>query len=150
MDFQKTKSFLVGGWRVTPDEDTVTRDGHTERLEPLAMQVLVHLASRAGEVVSRDELEQAVWKGGVVSYDSVTSTVIKLRKALGDNARKPSYIATIPKRGYQLVAPVSPVLDEQQAADQTEGPALSGLPRKHRATLLFAVLAAVAGDVFTD
>ncbi len=148
MDFQQAKSFLVGGWRVKPDEDTVTRDGHTERLEPLAMQVLVHLASRAGEVVSRDELEQAVWKGGVVSYDSVTSTVIKLRKALGDNARKPSYIATIPKRGYQLVAPVSPVLDEQQAVDQTEDPALSGLPRKRRATLLFAVLAAVAALVW--
>ncbi len=115
MDTQDAKSFDVGGWRVTPDEDTVRRDGRSERLEPLAMQALVYLASRAGQVVSRSDLEEAVWKGGMVSYDSVTSTVIKLRKALGDDARNPSYIATIPKRGYQLIAPVSPVADQDAA-----------------------------------
>ena len=106
MDSREEKRFFVGSWLVTPNEDIVSRDDRTERLEPLAMQVLVHLASRAGEVVSRSELEQAVWKGAVVSYDSVTSTVKKLRKALGDNPRNPRYIATIPKRGYQLVAPL--------------------------------------------
>jgi len=121
MGIRDTTSFDIGGWRVTPEEDTVSRDGHLERLEPLAMQVLVYLASRAGEVVSRSDLEEAVWKGGVVSYDSVTSTVIKLRKALGDDARRPSYIATIPKRGYQLIAPVSSI-GEQEAATRTQTP----------------------------
>lgn len=70
MHIRDAKIFYVGDWRVTPDEDTVSRDGHAERLEPLAMQVLVYLASRSGEVVSRSDLEQTVWKGGVVSHDS--------------------------------------------------------------------------------
>jgi len=121
MGIGDAKSFEVGGWRVTPDEHTLSRDGRRERLEPLAMRVLVYLAARAGEVVSRSEPEEAVWKGGVVSYDAVTSTVIKLRKALGDDARRPAYIATIPKRGYQLIAPVS-AAGEQEAATPVQVP----------------------------
>jgi TolB-like protein/DNA-binding winged helix-turn-helix (wHTH) protein len=115
MDIRDQKRFYVGDWLVTPDEDTVRRDSHTERLEPLAMQVLVYLASRAGEVVPRSDLEEVVWKGGVVSYDAVTSTVIKLRKALGDSARNSIYIVTVPKRGYQLIAPVRAVHENPQS-----------------------------------
>jgi TolB-like protein len=76
------------------------------------MEVLVYLAQRQGEVVTREELEQHVWRGALVGYDAVTNTVIKLRKALGDDAREPGIVATIPKRGYRLVAPVR-YLDEQ-------------------------------------
>ena len=117
MDIREQNSFFVGEWCVTPDQDVITRDGRTEHLEPLAMQVLIYLASRAGEVVPRSDLEQAVWKGAVVSYDSVTSTVIKLRKALGDDARNPSYIATIPKRGYRLIARVHTATDVPPARE---------------------------------
>lgn len=79
-------------------KSALSRDGKTVRLEPKAIEVLVYLASRPGEVVSRDDLERIVWHGAIVGYDAVTSTVIKLRKALGDSAREPRYIATIPKR----------------------------------------------------
>ena len=129
------KFFYVGDWRVTPDEDTLSRDGRSERLEPLAMQVLVHLARHAGDVVSRAELEEGVWHGAVVSYDSVTGTVIKLRKALGDNARRPQYIATIPKRGYQLIAPVS-FGDAPVAVDATQDTADAGKRRRLAAILM--------------
>jgi DNA-binding winged helix-turn-helix (wHTH) protein len=47
------------------------------------MQVLVHLAERQGQVVSRQELEQLVWTGTVVGYEAVTNAVIKLGKARG-------------------------------------------------------------------
>jgi TolB-like protein/DNA-binding winged helix-turn-helix (wHTH) protein len=150
MDIREAKSFDVGGWRVTPDEDVVSRDGRSERLEPLAMQVLVYLASRAGEVVSRSDLEEAVWKGGVVSYDSVTSTVIKLRKALGDDARKPSYITTIPKRGYQLIAPVSLVVDEpsaQAASAESVAPVPSARADRRKVATLVAVLITAAAAI---
>jgi TolB-like protein/DNA-binding winged helix-turn-helix (wHTH) protein/Tfp pilus assembly protein PilF len=73
-------------------------------------EVLVHLAQRAGQVVSRDELLSAVWPGVVVGDDALTQAVIKLRKALGDDARRPEYIETLAKRGYRLIAPVSPRL----------------------------------------
>lgn len=77
------------------------------RLEPKAIEVLAYLASRPGEVVSRDDPEKAVWRGAIVGYDAVTNTVIKLRKALGDNAREPRFILTVPKQGYQLIAAVT-------------------------------------------
>jgi len=150
MDIREAKSFDVGGWRVTPDEDVVSRDGRSERLEPLAMQVLVYLASRAGEVVSRADLEEVVWKGGVVSYDSVTSTVIKLRKALGDDARKPTYITTIPKRGYQLIAPVSLVADEppaQAASPESVAPVPSASADRRKVATLVVVLITAAAAI---
>jgi TolB-like protein/Tfp pilus assembly protein PilF len=58
--------------------------------------------------VSRHDLEANVWTGMIVTDDAVTNTVIKLRKALGDDARDPNYIETIAKTGYRLIAEVSP------------------------------------------
>ena len=137
--------FLVGDWQVSPQEGVLSRDGKTERLEPKAIEVLVYLASRPGEVVSRDDLERIVWHGAIVGYDAVTSTVIKLRKALGDSAREPRYIATIPKRGYQLIASV-----EHPAAEQVASRTVTGDPATRvistasgRSVLPRSVLAAV-------
>jgi DNA-binding winged helix-turn-helix (wHTH) protein/TolB-like protein/cytochrome c-type biogenesis protein CcmH/NrfG len=97
----------IGGWSVEPALNQISSAVRTVKLEPKAMSVLVHLADRAGQVVSRDALLAAAWPGLVVGDDSLTQVVIKLRKALGDVARKPTYIQTISKRGYRLVAPVS-------------------------------------------
>ena len=99
--------FIIDGWRVTPAEGMLQRADDTVRLEPKVMEVLVYFASRPGEVISREELERDVWRGALVGYDAVTATIIKLRKALQDNAKKPRFIATIPKRGYQLIAAVN-------------------------------------------
>jgi TolB-like protein/DNA-binding winged helix-turn-helix (wHTH) protein len=107
MPISEERSFSIADWRVFLDEDSITRGEQRVRLESMAMNLLVYLASRSGEVVSRADIEKEVWRGGIVGYDAVTSTVIKLRKALGDNAKQPSYIATVPKRGYQLIAPVT-------------------------------------------
>jgi TolB-like protein/cytochrome c-type biogenesis protein CcmH/NrfG len=78
------------------------------------MDVMVYFAGRAGEVVSREELERDVWHGALVGYDAVTKTVNKLRHALGDDPRKPRYIQTVPKRGYRFVA-------EAERPDPLEG-----------------------------
>jgi len=96
----------VGDWTVDPPLNQLSAPGKTVKLEPKAMAVLVHLAQRPGEVVSREALLAAVWPGVVVSDDAVTQVIIKLRKALGDSAETPAYIQTISKRGYRLVAPV--------------------------------------------
>ncbi len=82
------------------------------------MDVLVYLASRRGDVVSRADLELQVWHGAVVGYDAVTNTVIKLRKALEDDPHEPSYIETVPKRGYRLVAQI-----DSAASAEIRGPA---------------------------
>jgi DNA-binding winged helix-turn-helix (wHTH) protein len=142
------ENFDVGGWRVSPEEGTVSRDGRSERLEPLAMKVLVYLASRAGEPVSRAELEREVWRGMAVGHDAVTSTVTKLRRALRDDARNPRYIATVPKRGYRLTAPVSAEPVAQQShrakAERSAPQHAAGLSDRAKVTLLLLILAAIA------
>jgi len=108
---QGLKSFYINDWQVSPLEGLLTRGSETARLEPKAMEVLVYLATRPGEVITREELERDVWHGALIGYEAVTSTIIKLRKALQDNARQPQYIATIPKRGYQLIASITYIDD---------------------------------------
>lgn len=99
-------SFFVGDWLIDPSAGQIAQGGRVAKLEPKVMEVLSYLAQRQGELVTREDLERDVWKGALVGYDSITTAVIKLRKALNDNARQPRYIATIPKRGYRLIAAV--------------------------------------------
>lgn len=96
----------VGDWAVDPALNQLSAAGKTVKLEPKAMAVLMYLAVRPGQVVSREVLLSAVWSGVVVSDDSLTQVVIKLRKALGDVPEKPAYIQTISKGGYRLIASV--------------------------------------------
>lgn len=112
MENLNQKGFIIGDWKVSPAEGVLSRGDEMVHLEPKVMEVLVYLASRQGEVITREELERDVWRGALVGYDAVTATVIKLRKALKDNAKQPRLIVTIPKRGYQLIAPVTELTDE--------------------------------------
>ena len=87
---QSRAALQIGEWRVAPDLNQITRGDETVHLEPKAMEVLLHLASRPGEVASRDELLAAVWPGVIVGDNALTQVVIKLRKALGDTPREPA------------------------------------------------------------
>jgi DNA-binding winged helix-turn-helix (wHTH) protein len=104
--FDRRRSIDIGEWRVDLAANRISRNGEEVHLEPKAMDVLLLLAGRAGEVLSREELLATVWSGSVVGDDTLTQAVIKLRKALGDDSRSPAYIETISKRGYRLIAEV--------------------------------------------
>ena len=94
-----TERLQVGDWTVEPALNQLSAAGKTVKLEPKAMAVLVYLADRPGQVVSREALLSAVWSGVVVSDDSLTQVVIKLRKALGDTPETPaaaSRVAAMP------------------------------------------------------
>ncbi len=80
------------------------------------MRLLLYLAQRAGDVVSIDELLKEVWSGVIVTSDSVYQAITSLRRVLGDDAKQPSYIATVPRRGYRLVAKVSASADRPAVA----------------------------------
>jgi TolB-like protein/DNA-binding winged helix-turn-helix (wHTH) protein/cytochrome c-type biogenesis protein CcmH/NrfG len=125
--------FTVGEWRVDQRANELTRDGETVKLEPKAMQVLCFLASRQGSVVSREELEIEAWSRMVVTQDAVTNAIIKVRKALGDEARHPRYIETVSKSGYRLIAEVG------RGAPETPVP-LSATWWKRRRLLLALLL----------
>ncbi|MDH5600921.1 MAG: winged helix-turn-helix domain-containing protein [Gammaproteobacteria bacterium] len=120
MKHSESNLLLNNEWRVSPTEGVLSRGNEIVHLEPKAMDVLIYFASRPGEVISREELERDVWSGAVVGYDAITNTVIKLRKALQDNARHPDYIATIPKKGYQLIASVTYPGDHESEIDTSK------------------------------
>ena len=101
--------FSVADWTVDPSTLRIQQGESEVRLEPKVMAVLQLLASRQGEVVSRQELEERVWAGTVVGYDAISNAIIKLRKAFGDDAQNASVIETIPKTGYRLIAEVHQV-----------------------------------------
>lgn len=103
----ETRSRLrIGEWFADRTTNELGRGADTVRIEPKAMEVLMALAARPGEVVSREALLAEVWPGVVVGDEALTQSIIKLRRALGDNPREPAYIETISKRGYRLIAPV--------------------------------------------
>ena len=77
-------------------------------LRPQASLALVLLVERAGRVVSREDLRQALWGQSAVDWDQGTNQVIKqIRRALGDDARAPRFVQTVPRRGYRFVAAVT-------------------------------------------
>jgi DNA-binding winged helix-turn-helix (wHTH) protein len=107
-------SFRIGEWRVEPRADRIVGPDKTTKIEPRVMQVLVYLADHAGEVVTRDEILQAVWEGTFVSDEVLTIAISKLRKAFGDDGNESAFIQTVPKKGYRLNASVSPVEELQE------------------------------------
>lgn len=137
----------IGPWAVNPAADELCRGQQRTHLEPKAMEVLLLLAARAGETVSRAALLDAVWPAVVVGDEVLTQSIIKLRKALGDNPRAPSYIETIPKRGYRLIARVTPA---SAAAAAMPMPAAKRRAQRALAlgTLVVLLLCLAAGSWF--
>src|SRR5580698_10869405 len=135
MDRSSVIPLRVGAWRVDPRAGQISRQGEVVRVEARTMKLLVCLAERAGEVVSVEELLDQVWSGVVVTPDSVYQAVASLRRLLGDDAKQPAYIATVPRLGYRMVAAVSPWVDDLRVEP----------PRgtRRRAWMLLAVGAAI-------
>ncbi len=106
----------VGEWSVEANANLIVRGAESVRLEPRVMNLLVFLATNAGEVISKDQIVDAVWDGAFISESALTRTIADLRKALGDDARNPRYLETISKRGYRLVAVVGHDADESVAS----------------------------------
>ncbi|MEJ2147322.1 MAG: protein kinase [Acidobacteriota bacterium] len=101
------RTFTVGEWRVRPPLNRIERGEEARHLEPRAMDLLVYLADHAGEVLSKDRLVRAVWPEAFVTDGAVTYSITRLRQLLGDDARDPRFIETIPRRGYRLIAEVT-------------------------------------------
>ena len=117
-----------GPFHIDQQRQQVYRSGTRLRLQGKVYQVLIVLLQKQGEVVSREELKQALWPADThVNYDAnVNTTVNKLRQALGESTDKPLYIETIPRKGYSFISTaefsVVPFPSEANSAD----PAKSG------------------------
>lgn len=103
------KGFQLGEVRVEPTNGRLMREDEVVDLEPKVMALLCLLAQTPGQALTRDEIFSRLWPDVTVNDDALGRTVWKLRQALGDDARAPRFVATVPKKGYRLLVEPSPV-----------------------------------------
>lgn len=107
--------FRLGPFEIRPDRNRIAGPEGESAVEPKAMAVLLELLSAEGRTVPREQLVRAVWPRGFVTDDVLNRCIGQLRQALGDDARSPRFIATVPKVGYRLVEPAVPCGDAGRA-----------------------------------
>jgi cholera toxin transcriptional activator len=106
-----TRGFRFGQWTVDVCSGELTRNRVRIRLQNQPFELLLLLLQRAGEVVTRDELERQLWPAGTfIDFEhGLNAAVKRLRAAIGDSAARPTYVQTLPRRGYRFIAPVEPI-----------------------------------------
>ncbi|MEZ5355713.1 MAG: alpha/beta fold hydrolase [Bryobacteraceae bacterium] len=92
-----------GEFHLHPRDRRLWRDHDEVLLTPKAMDVLIHLASRPGEVVTKEQLFESLWPGTFVSDHALTVQIREIRKALGDDPNHPRFIETRHRRGYRFL-----------------------------------------------
>jgi DNA-binding winged helix-turn-helix (wHTH) protein/tetratricopeptide (TPR) repeat protein len=98
---------LFDDFELRLDSGELLRAGSPVKLQPQPFKVLEVLASRSGEVVSREEIRQAVWGDAFVDFDASLNFCVKeIRRALGDSATAPTFVETVPRRGYRFLRSV--------------------------------------------
>src|SRR5262245_30409991 len=106
MGAETATTFRFGPYRLTPAERLLEREDCPLVIGARALELLIALVERAGEIVSRDELTDRVWPGLTVEASNLRVHIAGLRKALGEGADGARYIANVPGRGYCFVAPI--------------------------------------------
>ena len=100
--------FRFGQFEALVDAGQLFKQGREIRLQEQPFRLLVALLEREGRIVSRQELKETLWPNGLVEFDkSLDVAMAKLRQALGDDSSSPRFIATVPRRGYQFIAPLA-------------------------------------------
>lgn len=110
--------FYLGEWQVDATSNTLSLGKTRRTIEPKAMDVLLLLCQQQGDVVSADDIVAQCWPTNPVGDNPIHKTITQLRKALDDKASSPTFIETIRKRGYRIIAPVQFINDEQAQATQ--------------------------------
>jgi DNA-binding winged helix-turn-helix (wHTH) protein len=131
--------FRLAEWLVQPSLNRLSWDERVVQLEPKLMDVLVFLAENAGRVVSKNEITDAVWPEVFITESVITRSIAGLRRAFGDDVKSPSFIETISKRGYRLIAEV---IQPSATNEDRTGPRPSrppGSPGISRTTVPFVV-----------
>ena len=146
----------IGEWIVNPSLDTISKGSEIQKLEPRTMRLLLCLAGSADEVVSVDRLLNEVWTGVVVGSASVYQSISQLRKLLGDVDPVPTYIATVPRKGYRLIAQVKRIdppgpIEAEPAQESSDSSAPTQRPRRSAMAFVAAgivlITLAIAGTM---
>jgi TolB-like protein/DNA-binding winged helix-turn-helix (wHTH) protein/Tfp pilus assembly protein PilF len=108
--------YRFGEFTLDTDQRVLLRGGKPLPLTPKVFDTLLTLVENGGRIVEKDELMRRVWPDSFVEESNLTTNIKELRKALGDDARKPRYVETVARRGYRFIADVEEVLSEASAA----------------------------------
>ena len=100
----------------------LSRGNQLLSLPPKAVETLLVLVERAGQVVTRDELLERVWPGSFVEPNNLAQQVSMVRNALDDRGDRPRYVETVSRRGYRFVAPVT---RQDESAPERSAPPLT-------------------------
>ena len=141
MGFVFHNGYRFGPFVLNLDRMCLQRGKADIELRPKSFDVLRHLVSHAGRVVSKDELVATVWPNVIVNDDALSQCVRDIRKALGDDNE--TYIRTVPRRGYMFVADIEPlaVIGSKRA---TREPAAAARRLPARTAVVAALLLVVA------
>lgn len=147
----------LAGYRLDRIRRELTKqDGTLVPLGSRAFDTLLALAARPGEVLTKQELLDAVWPSTVVEENNLTQAICALRKALGDPQDRPRIVLTVPGRGYSLIADVRTVNDaarfahggEARGAAPAEEPSANAGPRTSAAPFAAAPLHRIASSYY--
>jgi len=142
---QRPDKLRIGAWCVDPIAGQISRGAETVRLDARTLRLLLDLVEHAGQVVSIDDLLDRVWAGVIVTPDSVYQAVTALRRLLGDDPKRPQYIATVPRLGYRLVATVEPWTEDKGQAAPAPGARSRWRLAGAAAVAMVLLLASLAG-----
>lgn len=127
-------SYRFGSFLVDGIAYRALRDGVNLELTPKLLDLLLHLLEHAGDLVTKEQLLDALWPGANVTENALAQAVSELRQAIGDDAGSPRFIKTVARRGYRFIAPV----ERAGAAAPYRPPATPAGPERSIAVLDFA------------
>lgn len=115
--------YRFGIFEFDSDTGELRKNGRATALEPQPAKALSILLARAGDVVSREDIRDAVWgRDTHVDFDrGLAYCLSQVRAALGDTAENPRFVQTIPKRGFKFIAPVSTAAEARPSKPRPEG-----------------------------
>ncbi|HEU4771656.1 MAG TPA: transcriptional regulator, partial [Candidatus Udaeobacter sp.] len=135
---------------IDTEQKVLLRGGTAIPLAPKVFETLLVLVENHGRIVLKEELMKRLWPDTFVEESNLTFNIQQLRKCLGDNARMPVFIETIPRRGYRFIADVEPLwIDHTGAHSQAATIDVPAAPRtvartRARSGAILAVIAVIA------
>jgi non-specific serine/threonine protein kinase len=122
--------YAFAGVEVDAGAHRLSRDGREIPVEPKAFSVLLEFVSHPGQLLSRDQLLDAVWGHSFVTPATLNRIIAQLRKALADDSDAPRCIQTVHGLGYRFIAPLEQVAEKSAPALRFAPPARARLPER--------------------
>lgn len=132
--------YFFGEYKLNSLSEQLSYQNEHIKVEPQQFNLLLLLVSNCGDIVTRQQVQDAVWAGRPVSDEAIRVAIKKLRDIFNDDAKAPRFVKTLPRQGYRWLAPV----EIEENADSTK----QGHRFPHRALLLSVVLLLLVGASF--